>query len=111
MGSFIDRLDLVAFVDDLDPGKAAAMIEDAEAMAILTAPCLSGLSVIPAGETADAAVLRLSKIAGVKAILRAAILRWNEAGSGAVSAKTVGPFGQTIDTRVQRRSLFWPSEI
>jgi hypothetical protein len=47
----------------------------------------------------------------VRAILRGAVLRWNEAGSGALSAQTAGPFGQTIDTRQERRGMFWPSEI
>jgi hypothetical protein len=98
VGDFINPSDLAPFAD-IEAAKAAAMIEDAEAQATLTAPCLSDLA-------ADD-----PKRSAVKSILRGAILRWDEAGSGAVTQRQVGPFGQTIDTRQQRRSLFWPSEI
>lgn len=47
----------------------------------------------------------------LKAILRGAILRWNDAGSGAKSSQSAGPFSETIDTTVSRRGMFWPSEI
>lgn len=98
MGVFVDIIDLEPFAS-IDPAKAAAMIEDAEAMTILTAPCLADLAVDD------------PKRAAAKAILRGAILRWNEAGSGAVQQQQVGPFGQSIDTRTQRKAMFWPSEI
>ena len=97
MGLFIVEADLTPFAT-IDAAKAAAMIEDAEAMALLAAPCLSE-GITPA------------KIAAVKAILRGAILRWNEAGSGAFQQVQVGPFGNSLDTRQQRRAMFWPSEI
>lgn len=110
MATFIDIADLAPFAD-IWPAKADAMIDDAEATAILIAPCITTLHTVPDGETEADAALRLGKIAAVKATLRAAILRWNESGTGAVQSQTVGPFGSTLDTRVQRRSLFWPSEI
>lgn len=110
MATFIDIADLAPFAD-ISPAKADAMIDDAEATAILIAPCITTLHTVPDGETEADAALRLGKIAAVKATLRAAILRWNESGTGAVQSQTVGPFGSTLDTRVQRRSLFWPSEI
>ena len=50
-------------------------------------------------------------MAAVKAVLRGAILRWNDAGSGAVTQVGAGSFQQTIDTRTTRRAMFWPSEI
>ena len=106
--------------EDLEPfaiiaeAKAAAMIADAESMAILTAPCLPGLTTAPEGETPEAEALRLAKLNAVKAILRGAILRWDDAGSGAVQTaqEQMGPFGvqQTVTPQV-RRSMFWPSEI
>jgi hypothetical protein len=83
----------------IDEAKAEAMIEDALAMAALVAPCI-------ADDEFDAA-----KAAAAKAILRGAILRWHDSGSGAVSQQVVGPFQQTLDTRQTRRSLFWPTEI
>lgn len=77
------------------------MIADAEALAALAAPCL----------VADPLTLTAGQTAGVKAILRGAIMRWNEAGTGALQSQQAGPFGQTVDTRQVRRGMFWPSEI
>jgi len=94
--AFLTVDDLTPFAP-IDSAKAAAMIEDAEAMAVLAAPCISA---------AD-----FTNSAAVKAILRGAVLRWNEAGTGALSAQAAGPFSQTLDTRQERRGMFWPSEI
>ena len=90
-------------VDDLSPfaeipaAKANAMIADAVAMAARVAPCINNADFA----YADAA----------KAILRAAILRWNEAGTGALQSQSAGAYAMTVDTRQQRRGMFWPSEI
>src|SRR5689334_9425918 len=94
--SFLTVDDLLPFAD-VDPVKAEAMIEDAEAMAVLAAPCILGAE--------------FTNQAAVKAILRGAIIRWNDSGSGALTQQTAGPFGQTLDTRQERRGMFWPSEI
>lgn len=96
MGLFLDPSDLDPFAT-IDLVMAEAMIEDAEAMAVLVAPCITA-----AGFT---------QVAAVKAILRGAILRWNDSGSGAVQSQQAGPFGQTLDTRQERRGMYWPSEI
>jgi hypothetical protein len=94
---------VVILPEDLEPfatidlAKAEAMIEDAMAMAALVAPCITEETF-----TYDAAAL---------AIIRGAILRWNEAGSGAFQQQTTGPFGVTLDTRQARRGMYWPSEI
>jgi len=109
MGVFIVPDDLAPFAV-IALAKATAMIEDAEATATLRAPCLPGLLVAPIDETADALALRTAKLAAVKAVLRGAILRWVDAGSGAVVQQTTGPFSATIQPQA-RRSLFWPSEI
>jgi hypothetical protein len=88
--------------EDLEPfatiseAKAEAMITDALAMAARVAPCILDEDF----EYADAA----------KAILRRAIIRWHEAGSGAAVQQTAGPFSQTIESKPSR-GLFWPSEI
>lgn len=97
--SYIDYTDLTPFAD-IDPVKASAMIDDAVAQAILVAPCL-----------ADEGELDANQQAAVKAVLRSAILRWNDSGSGAFTQQQAGPFQVTHDTRQARRSLFWPSEI
>ena len=89
--------DLAPFVPDIPEDKAEAMIADALAMAELVAPCITTDEFAHAG--------------AAKAILRAAILRWHDSGSGAVSQQVAGPFQQTLDTRTTRKSLFWPSEI
>lgn len=96
MGTFISESDLTPFAV-IEAAKAAAMIADGEAMAKLVAPCITDAGFAHA----DA----------VKAILRGAILRWNDAGSGAVTSQSAGPYSQTVDTTRARKSLFWPSEI
>jgi hypothetical protein len=97
VGNFINASDLAPFAD-IEAAKAAAMIEDAEAQAALTAPCLADLA--PEDP----------KRGAVKSILRGAILRWNEAGSGAVQTTVAGPYSQTVQYQA-RRSMFWPAEI
>lgn len=97
--AYIETTDLDPFAD-IEETKAEAMIADAVAQAILVAPCL-----------ADESDLDANQVAAVKAVLRGAILRWNDSGSGAFTQQQAGPFGVTMDTRQQRRSLFWPSEI
>lgn len=81
----------------IDVVKAEAMIDDALALAARVAPCITD----PTFEHESAA----------RAILRGAILRWNESGTGALSTQQAGPFAMGIDTRQQRRAMFWPSEI
>src|SRR5699024_8538700 len=54
--------------------------------------------------------LREAKLAAVKSILRAAILRWNDAGTGTIQTVHAGNFSQTTQQQV-RRSMFWPKEI
>lgn len=88
--------DLAPFAD-IPEVKADAMIEDALAMAELVAPCIADQD--------------FAHAAAAKAIIRGAILRWHDSGTGAVSAQAAGPFQQTLDNRVQRRAMFWPSEI
>lgn len=87
----------------IDDRKAQAMIDDAMARAALYAPC------IVSSEFDEL------KAAAAKAIIREAILRRNEAGSGALTQEqtTTGPFayGRTIDTRTSRTGMFEPAEI
>lgn len=102
MGTFLEPSDLTPFAE-IDEAKAELMIQDAEAMAILAAPCLGDADLDPA--------LTGAQTAAVRAVLRAAILRWDEAGSGVRQSITTGPFGETTDTTQQRKGMFWPSEI
>lgn len=88
--------DLAPFAT-IDLSKALAMIEDALAMAAVVAPCIT---------TAEFAYPDAAK-----AIIRGAVLRWDESGTGAMQQVTSGPFSTTMDTRQTRRGMFWPSEI
>ena len=89
--------DLKPFAPGLDPAQAAIMITDALALAAEVAPCITDSG--------------FTKGAAAKAIIRGAILRWNDAGSGASVQLGAGQFQQTIDTRQKRRGMYWPSEI
>lgn len=91
--------DLAVFAAGIDAGKAQAMIDDALAMAYRAAPCLKDGDLDEETE------------AVAKAIIRGAVLRWNDAGTGAVTTQSTLDFSQTIDNRNPRKSLFWPSEI
>jgi len=88
--------DLAPFAD-IEPIKAQAMIDDALATAERVAPCITSED--------------FAYPAAAMALLRGAIIRWAEAGSGALQSQTAGPFGQVVDTRQPRRGMFWPSEI
>ncbi len=88
---------LQLFAPEIQEEKAGQMIADAVAMAAAVAPCITE----DGFEFAGAA----------EAIIRGAILRWNDSGSGAVTQVSAGPFSQSIDTRSGRKSLFWPSEL
>lgn len=88
--------DLAPFAT-IDSAKAEAMIADALGMAKLIAPCI---------DTADFAYADAAK-----AVIRGAVLRWNDAGTGAVTTRQAGPYQQVIDSNTRRNNLFWPSEI
>jgi hypothetical protein len=100
MPRYIQPVDLAPFAT-IDPAKAMMMIDDCEAMATLAAPCLATLADTDTPESAAA-------IKAVRAVLRGALLRWYESGSGAVTQSTVGQVSQTT---APRRSMFWPSEL
>lgn len=82
------------------------LVAGANAKASRVAPCLTW-----ADEDADHPAPSADTLAEAKLVLVGAIKRWAEAGSGALSAQTAGPFGQTIDTRQRVGFNLWPSEI
>lgn len=88
--------DLAPFAPNLAEEKAQAMCDDAIALAAVIAPCVADPD--------------FAHAAAAKAILRAAVLRWADQGSGAQPALVAGPF--SVEPQQQpRRSLFFPSEI
>jgi hypothetical protein len=91
--------DLTPFAPNISEEQAEAMIADALALAARIAPCL------------DDADLEAGVAAAAKAVLRGAVLRWYESGSGAYTQQQAGPFQITSDNRQGRKSMFWPSEI
>lgn len=91
--------DLSAFIK-VDEAKAAAMIKDAEALAVLAAPCISSAEFAARPDLADA----------LRAVLRRAIIRWHEGGVGAVQQSGAGSFQQTT-MPTSPKGLFWPSEV
>lgn len=82
---------------DIPEAKAQEMIKDAVALAARIAPCILSEDF----KYADAA----------KAIIREAILRRNESGTGVFTQQGAGPFQVSTDTRQPRRALFRPDEI
>lgn len=100
MVHLLEPSDLEPFAS-IDQAKALAMIEDAEATAATVAPC------ILEGDFLEDATRK----AYVKAVIRAAVLRWHESGTGAFQTQAAGPFSVGMDTRQERRGMFWPSEI
>lgn len=100
MGTYLQPADLTPFAD-IPEAKAAEMIADAEAWAVVAAPCLA---------TSDFQA-DTSMSAAARAVLRQAILRWHDAGAGAVTQTVSGPHSQSVDTRQTRKGMFWPSEI
>lgn len=88
--------------DDIVSNAMAAMwIEGANARASRVAPCLASTDPAP---TSD-------QIAEARLILVGAIIRWSQAGSGALESQSAGVFGMTVDTRQRGGYNLWPSEI
>lgn len=89
--------DLTPFAPNLSEDKAAVMIVDAIALAARVAPCILTDDLSDEDEAA------------AKAILRGAILRWNDQGTGEQAQLTAGIFGFSPRGN-QRQSLLQPSE-
>lgn len=106
MNPYITVEDVRDFIpSNITDSMIQTMIEDAMADAGRVAPCIIGLD--PAAHP--------HVTPQVRSILRAALIRWGEAGSGALQARqqAIGPWQQseTVDTRQTRKGMFWPSEI
>ncbi len=105
MAVIITTLDLPAA---LQGGELAEMmVAGANAKASRVAPCLTwdGTELAKPPPSAD-------QLNEARLVLVGAVKRWVEAGSGAMSQQSAGPFGMSVDTR-QKSSGFnlWPSEI
>lgn len=76
-------------------------VDGANAKASRVAPCLVDEATPPGADALSEA----------KLVLVGAVRRWAEAGSGAVTQQTAGPFSQSTDTRQRTGYNLWPSEI
>ena len=77
------------------------MVAGANAKAARVAPCLVATDPAPSED----------QIAEAKLLLIGAVKRWVEAGTGAFSQQTAGPFSASTDTRQRSGFNLWPSEI
>lgn len=89
--------DLSPFAPNLDEAQAEAMIADALALAARVAPCILDDD--------------FQYEAAAKAVIRGAILRWVESGSGVYRMQQAGPIQLVTDNRQGRKTLFWPTEV
>lgn len=104
IGPIIDVGDLPASMQDNE--LIDVMVAAANAAAVRVAPCLGWDGSDPAKpEPSDA------QLAEAKLILIGAVSRWVNAGSGAFTQQTAGPFSVSTDTRQRGGYRLWPSEI
>lgn len=89
-------------LDTVDTSQLELMLAGANAKAKRIAPCLAD-DADPA-PTAD-------QLDEAKLVLLGAIIRWAQAGSGALQQQAAGPFSVTTDTRQRGGYNLWPSEI
>lgn len=104
MAAIITVTDLPASLQSAE--LVESMVAGANAKASRVAPCLTW-----DGTVTDQPAPTADQLAEAKLVLIGAVRRWADAGSGAVSSQTAGPFGQTIDTRQRTGYNLWPSEI
>lgn len=95
MAVVIEVTDLPAALQSAD--LIQVMVDGANSKALRVAPCLAEPD---AGQLAEA-----------KLILLGAVKRWADAGAGAFSQQTAGPFSVSTDTRQRTGFNLWPSEI
>lgn len=86
--------DLTPWLPNLDEELAEVMIADALALAARVAPCILGDTLSADDEAA------------AKAVIRQAIRRWHDSGSGAYVQQTAGPISVVTDNRQSYKWLF-----
>lgn len=80
---------------------AATWVDGANARASRVAPCLADDDPAPTDD----------QLAEARLVLIGAVMRWSQAGSGALQSENIGPLGYTVDTRQRGGFNLWPSEI
>lgn len=92
--------DLQKFDDTISSAAGEDMLATAWARAIDAAPCLGDEEAEPLSDV---------EVQIVRDVLRSAVLRWHDRGSGAHSQRTAGEYGETL--RAGDTNLFRPNEI
>lgn len=94
--------DDLAPLTDADTSALIVMIEDVEALAVESAPCLAAPGALTAAQTA-----------AVRAVLRGAVLRWAERTMRDDRQMIAGPYsvGPVPGSQGERKPLLWPSEV
>lgn len=98
MGQWVQEPDVRTWLEDATSEQISSLIDLAEGQAVAVAPQLAAHFM---DETQQKAI---------RGILIAAIRRWWDVGSGAVSQRTVGPFSQTVASSAIV-GQFYPSEV
>ena len=104
MASIIAVADLPASIQSAE--LVDVMVAAANARASRVAPCLAW-----DGTVADQPVPSEDQLAEAKLVLIGMVKRWTEAGAGAISQQSAGPFQMSVDTRQRTGFNPWPSEI
>jgi hypothetical protein len=100
----IDISDLPAALQDAE--LIQTLVDGANSKAARVAPCL----IWDESET-DKPAPSQDQLAEARLILIGAIRRWADAGSGAYTQQSSGPFAYSTDTRTRTGYNLWPSEI
>lgn len=104
MATIITKADLPALVQAHE--LVDAMVAGANAKASRVAPCL--VTAVDADPQTDEQKAMLDE---ARLVLVGAVQRWAQAGSGAFTQQTAGPFNVSTDTRQRTGFNLWPSEI
>lgn len=104
MAEIITKADLPASIQSHE--LVDAMVAGANAKASRVAPCL-----VTAVEADPKTPEQVAALDEARLILVGAVQRWSQAGSGAFTQQTAGPYNVSTDTRQRTGFNLWPSEI
>jgi hypothetical protein len=98
MGLYLGPEDFTALVE-VEADRLAILIEDAEVFAVMAAPPLAVPSALTEQQRAQA-----------RTILRRAVVRESDSGTGAKVQEVAGPYSYSVDTRTAGRVSFLTDE-
>ncbi len=98
MSLYLQPADFTALVE-LEPERLVILIEDAETFATMAAPPLAAPDALTEQQRAQA-----------RTILRRAVVRESDSGTGAKVQEVAGPYSYSVDTRTAGRVSFLTDE-